>query len=182
VLFRSGGEKKAGPIRCITVGHWLRDWEAVGAAAEIFAAEGGVEFHLVTGGDTGLSHLPNVTQHKGLSDAELVALYQSCDIGFLPLIDSTANNSLLEMIACGLPLLSTDIVSVRAYMGTGNSAILLPKGERNGFADVIRELARDKDRRSALGAAARQRAVELSWKNIAPRYADLYGRLLGRPQ
>jgi len=177
-FFRPVAAPAPRPFRCITAGHWLRDWQAIKAAAESLRSDPSIEFHVVTGGDTGLQGLPNVVQHSGLSDAELVALYQSCHLGFLPLIDSTANNSLLEMIACGLPLLSTDILSVRAYAGDMRGVILLPPGERHGHADVVRQLAGDEGRRLMLAKGARERALELSWRHIAPHYGALYTRLL----
>jgi glycosyltransferase involved in cell wall biosynthesis len=62
-------ERPAGvPFRCITVGHWLRDWNAVRAVAERFAGDRGdrgVEFHVVTPHDPGLDGLPNVVRHQG---------------------------------------------------------------------------------------------------------------------
>lgn len=176
-FFKPGAEPKGEIFRCVTAGHWLRDWDAIRTTAERLVSHRSIEFHIITGRDTGLEDLPNVAVHRGLDDAQLVALYQSCHLGFLPLIDSTANNSLLEMIACGLPLLSTDLESVRAYVDD-RAAILLPRGEAESYADIIRTLAADERQRQALSTGARHCALELSWDRIAPHYAALYSRLL----
>lgn len=178
-FFRPAPRSRESVFRCVTAGHWLRDWDAVRHAAEALRDEAGIEFHVVTGQATGLEHLPNVRTYQGLSDDELVALYQSCDLGFLPLTHSTANNSLLEFIACGLPLLSTELEAVRAYVGP-DEAVLLPPGERAGFAEAIRSLRDDPARCSSMGRAARARAEQLAWPLVTQEYARLYERLLQR--
>src|SRR6185369_14927605 len=80
-------------IRCITVGHWLRDWDVFRRVAQTM---GEVRFEAVTKADVGCDGLSNVALHRGISDAALADLYRSADVLFLPLIDATANNGLLE--------------------------------------------------------------------------------------
>lgn len=175
-FFSPGPPPEDGVFRCVTAGHWLRDWTAIRAAVETFSRRSDAEFHIVTGRETGLDHLPNVHFHQNLSDEELLALYRRCDLGFLPLTDSTANNSLLEFIACGLPILSTDIASVRAYVGP-DEAVLLPKGNMQA-GDAIDALLADRPRRLSMGEKARARALSLAWPSVAQQYSDLYKRLL----
>jgi len=43
-------ERKMGPLRCITVGHWLRDWKMFGEVAERLPT---LEFHVLTARETG---------------------------------------------------------------------------------------------------------------------------------
>jgi glycosyltransferase involved in cell wall biosynthesis len=113
-FFRPDGQEPSGStLRCITAGHWLRDWDVVRSVAERMPA---LEFHVVTARETGIEDLPNVVHHRGIDDATLAALYRSADVLFLPLLDSTANNSLLEGVASGLPTITTELESVRAYL------------------------------------------------------------------
>lgn len=162
-------------FRCITVGQWLRDWNTLRAAVQL-TRRSAIEFHVVTGGTTGLEDLPNVTFHRGVTDDRLRDLYSQSDALLLPLEDATANNALLEGMACGLPVISTDIDAVRAYV-TPDAAILVPRGDAGALADAILALWRDPASREVMGRAARRRAESLSWHNVAPRFEACYAAL-----
>jgi glycosyltransferase involved in cell wall biosynthesis len=58
----------------------------------------------------------NVNFYADLSAEELREAYQSNDLFFLPLIDSTANNGMNEALACGLPVVATNIGGVPDYL------------------------------------------------------------------
>lgn len=178
-FFRPGpGAASAGAFRCVAVGHWLRDWTTIRAAAESLLSRPDIEFHIVTDRETGLEQLGNVHFHRNVDDAALVGLYQACGALFLPLTHSTANNAILEAMACGLPVISTDMESVRTYVGEG-AAILLQPGDVEGAVQAIERLSADAALRARLGAGARARAEDLSWERIAAQYGALYAELAG---
>lgn len=166
-------------FRLISAGHWLRDWTVIRAVAERLSGEPDVEFHIVTGQPTGLEGLPNVRFHKGIDDEALLALYQQSSALFLPLIESTANNSVLEALACGLPIISTHLESVRCYAGE-DAGLLLAPGDVEGAVTAIGRLRADRGLRQQLSRGARTRAEELSWPLIAQEYDRLYTELLIR--
>jgi glycosyltransferase involved in cell wall biosynthesis len=165
-------------FNCITVGHYLRDFSAVYDVAGQLRAERDIHFHVVSPKPTGLESLPNVTIYKGIDDAKLLRLYQEAQLLFLPVIQSTANNALLEGIACGLPVLSTDLPSVRTYL-PGEEAILIKDNHRSDLTDALLFLKRDRAERQRRAIAARKRAEELDWQNIAPQYETVYRSLTG---
>jgi glycosyltransferase involved in cell wall biosynthesis len=167
-----------GTLRCITAGHWMRDWNAIGSVARALSEHRGIEFHVVTGQSTGLEGLANVKIHLDVDDNAFLALYQEADFLFLPLVNSTANNSLLEGLACGLPVVSTPLRSVQAYVGEG-PAILVERNDPDGFVEAIRSLCADPDRRARMGKAARARAEELAWPRVASRWERAYRELVG---
>jgi glycosyltransferase involved in cell wall biosynthesis len=164
-------------FRCITVGYWLRDWRAVREVAEKLASKRNFEFHVVGKWDTGLNGLSNVFCHGNINDFELRALYQASDVLFLPVTQSTANNSLLEGIACGLPVVSTSLPSIEAYL-TGGEGILVKDNDPDGLVEAILQLEGDPDSRQRMGRRARARAEELSWPKIAAKYEKLCIQLL----
>jgi glycosyltransferase involved in cell wall biosynthesis len=168
--------KEAAKFQCITVGHYLRDFKAVRAVAERLSSYRDIEFHVVSSQATEIDGLPNVTVYRGIDDVWLLRLYQQSDILFLPLLQSTANNSLLEGIACGLPVVSTSLPSVKAYL-PGREAILIQDNDPGQFADAILHLMHNPSERSSMGREARKRAEELDWRNIAPQYEALYSKL-----
>lgn len=175
-FFRPAPRPKDGVFRCIAAGQWLRDWPTVKAVAERLKDRPEFEFHVVTGQPTGLEGLPNVRFHKGVSDEALRDLYQQADALFLPLGGSTANNSVLEALACGLPIVSTDLPAVRTYLGDAES-LLLPPGDVEGSLAALERLRADPGLRAALSAASRRRAEALSWPKVAERYDALYQEL-----
>ncbi len=145
--------------------------------AERLAGEA-VEFHVVTDRKTGLEDLPNVRRHSKVDDERLLALYQEADALLLPVHRSTANNALLEGIACGLPVISTRLPSIAAYV-PGGEAILVAGNDPDELTDAVRSLQEDAGAAREMGRKARRRAEELSWRNLAPRYAEIYAGVAG---
>ncbi len=173
-FFRPGHfEERPKTIRCITVGHWLRDWSVFRAVAERMPE---IEFHAVTARDTQADHLPNVFLHRGIDDEALASLYRDSHILFLPLEDSTANNALLEGIASGLPVITTDLVSTRSYL-SGDEAILTPRGDFDAAVVALGHVRADIMLRFKMGKSARAQAERLSWRRIAVQYENLFENL-----
>jgi glycosyltransferase involved in cell wall biosynthesis len=166
------------PIRCISVGHNYRDYQTVRQVATQLRDHHHIEFYVVSPRATGLEDLSNVVLHKGVDDLGLLKLYQEADILFLPLTKATANNALLEGIACGLPVLSTLLPGVKAYL-PGPEAILIERNDADRYTDALLYLVQHPDVRRTMAEAARTRALELSWSKIAPQYEVLYSELIG---
>ncbi|TIP29404.1 MAG: glycosyltransferase family 4 protein [Mesorhizobium sp.] len=173
-FFAPGDRTRANArLKCLTVGNWLRDWDTVRAVATALPE---IDFEIVTGANLGLMSA-NVTIRSGLDDDRLASLYRSADVLFLPLLGATANNALLEGVASGLPVVSSDIAAVRAYL-PGTEAILVSHAD--DFVAALRLLQADEGLRSAMAAQARVRAEELSWPRIAKLHQAIYERALGR--
>jgi glycosyltransferase involved in cell wall biosynthesis len=174
--------KKDRKFKCITVGHWLRDWNALRAIAEKLLKHKDIEFHIVTSKRTGprqigLEDLPNVSMYKDhVDDDDFLKLYQQSDLLLMPLVQSTANNALLEAIACGLPVVSTLLPSVKAYL-PGREAILVKNNDPGQLAEAIVHLYQDSSARGTMTREALKRAKELDWRNIAPQYEAIYSEL-----
>lgn len=166
-----------GAFRCITTGQWLRDWDAVRAVARELVSYSDIEFHLVTGGETGMESFRNVTLYRNIGDAELLALYQGANLLFLPLTSATASNTLLEGIACGLPVVSTRLESVKAYV-PGPEAILVPDNHPADLTEAILRLYRDPEECRKMGREARKRAEALDWRIIAREYEAVYSGMI----
>jgi glycosyltransferase involved in cell wall biosynthesis/predicted Zn-dependent protease len=177
-LFSPAAEKNdSDRVACITTGLNLRDWETFKKVAQRMPD---VTFVVVTSSRLKFEDMPNVTQHSGISDAALADLYRSADILFLPLLDTTANNTLLEGIASGLPVVATDHPAVRAYL-PNDEGILIAGNRVDGFVDAVKRLQRDPALRRKMGQQARARAEELSWPNIIKQYDAIYTRLHASP-
>jgi glycosyltransferase involved in cell wall biosynthesis len=162
-----------GSFRCITVGQWLRDYNTLQEAITLLRSSRDIEFHIVSPHVDGLDALPNVTVHWNLSDDALRQLYHESHVLVLPLLDSTANCTTLEALACGLPVIATDLPSVRTYL-PGREAILVEKNEPHAIVEAIQRLVGNPELRRTMAREARRRAEELAWSRIAARYGELY--------
>lgn len=173
-------EARAGTLRCITVGHWLRDHDALKDVAGALSDQSGIVFDVVTNRALGLETFPNIRVHKNISDDALARLYRNADVLFLPLVDSTANNALLEGMASGLAVVTTDTESTRAYLPS-DEAILVRDNDRRGLIQALVTLQRDAELKSELGRRARRRAEALSWPRLAGDFERLYETVCAAP-
>jgi glycosyltransferase involved in cell wall biosynthesis len=161
---------------CLFAGSWLRDMDQLATAVRLVGErDPWIRFRLIGGGErlAAMTARPNVEVVGHVSDDELVDEYRGADLFLLPLTDCTANNCLLEAMACGLPLVATDVGGVRDYTGD-DAAALVPAGDGEAMAEAILSLCRDPARRAAMSRAARSRAQELDWDRVAGQLLDVY--------
>jgi glycosyltransferase involved in cell wall biosynthesis len=176
--YRPGsGQKGEGKLKCITVGSWLRDYECVLEVARSLVSNPNIEFHVVSAELAEQDVPENVHVHCRLEDAELVRMYQDSSVLFIPLRDSTANNVILEGIACGLPVVVSDLPGVKAYV-PGDEAILVKDNSREKFASALLGLQQNRKRLADMALCARQRALELSWRKIVSQVESVYSGLM----
>lgn len=171
-----GPDGKNGPFQCLFVGSHLRDFRTLSDVARVIASRDpaihfcGVipeAFHDCFQG------IENVTLMNRISDERLLQLYQQADLLVLPLIDGTANNSILEAMACGLPIVSTDMPATRDYV-VPECALLAPKDDVRSVVEAIEALKLDRDKRKSFGEASRRRAMTFAWENVAHQMKQVY--------
>ncbi len=164
----------------LMVGHWLRDVDvALGAFETLKSSEFHFELRIVSPQFPASLNDPAITLLKGLTDEELREEYWSADLLYLPLLDATANNAVLEALACGLPVISTHVGGVPDAVGDDAGA-LCPVGDLAAFAEAVLSFARSPTRRAKARQAARRQAEKFSWRRIADMHHDLYQRILAR--
>lgn len=122
--------------------------------------------------------LPNAQFLSGISRDALRESYQQASCMLLTVEDSTANNGLLEAMACGLPIVAERIGGIPEYVND-EAAILTEPGDAEGLATAISRLAVSECLRDEMGCAARQRAKQLDWSCVAKATTDVYGLALG---
>lgn len=172
-------KRQPGAFKCLSGGVWLRDYPALYQTAARLIDHPDIEFHIVAPRAANAPALPNLRYHTNIPDAELLDLYQTCDLLFLPLQSATANTFLLEGCACGLPLLTSDLPSTPAYF-PGPEARPVMDNDPAEFARLILEIKDKPARRSLMAQNARRRAKELSWQRIVKEYEKTYDLLLNR--
>ncbi len=173
--FKPGNPRKKNSkkFKCLAGGVWLRDYDAIFATAKLLQKIPGIEFHIVAPKIENPTNMKNVIFHEGISDSALLDLYQNCSVLFLPMQDATANTFLLEGSACGLPIVSTDIPSIKTYF-PGEEAILIKDNDPGAFAKTLIDLYNNPQKLSRMSGYARERAIELSWSKICQEYEKFY--------
>lgn len=169
--------QKTDKFRCLSVGSWLRDYDRVLAVADRLQTHADIEFHIVSPKVSALPEQKNIYIYKDIDDTHLLRLYQQSDVLFLPLLGATANNAILEGMACGLPIISTDLTSIRAYL-PGKEAILISDNNVELCVKTILDLYNSPNICQEMARAARLRAIELSWQNVARQMELIYASLI----
>ncbi len=89
-------------------------------------------------------------------------LYPTFDLAALTSECEAFPVSILEAMACGRPIVASDLTGVREAVVEGETGELFPVGDARALAEKIIRLARDPVRRASMGMAGRKR-VESSF-------------------
>jgi glycosyltransferase involved in cell wall biosynthesis len=117
-----------------------------------------------------------------LREAELVELYHGATLLALASDEEGFGLVVLEAMACGLPVVSTDCGGPRTSVVEGETGFLVPRGDARQLAARMHAILRDGALRERLGRAGRARAVARFSLPVTGRvYLDWYDRTLHPP-
>jgi glycosyltransferase involved in cell wall biosynthesis len=116
----------------------------------------------------------------GVSDQRIVELYSECEIAVVPSLYEGFSLPAVEAMSSGVPLLATTGGALPEVAGThGETCFLVPPGDPEAMATMLRTALDDPELRSRVGAAGRRRVVEnWSWKHTAAKTVEQYRALL----
>jgi glycosyltransferase involved in cell wall biosynthesis len=109
---------------------------------------------------------------------DLPAYYRSADVFALSSNFDNSPNVVLEAMACGLPVVCTDVGGVRAFVEEDAGGTMVPAGNAAMLAQGLSEWLQDRPRVTA--AAVHNRRVvreRYSWRASARRLLDVYERV-----
>jgi glycosyltransferase involved in cell wall biosynthesis len=175
-FFEPPGQRESTGRECLFVGQWLRDFDMMRDVIRSVADTGaGLTFTIVTTDENvnRFEGLHNTVVFSRLTDAELLARYQRADLLVLPLSDCTANNSVLEGMACGLPIVTTEVGGVKDYV-TPACASLVASGDVEAMRDAILLLTSDEQLRARMGRESRARALRFGWGRMADELLEVF--------
>jgi glycosyltransferase involved in cell wall biosynthesis len=111
---------------------------------------------------------------------DVPALLAEADVFVLSSASEGLPLSLLEAMACGLPVVASAVGGVPELVGA--AGVLVEPNDDGKLAEVLASLLADQERRRALGASARARVErEFSLAKMREQHVELYDRLLGIP-
>ena len=88
------------------------------------------------------------------------------------------SNALLEALACGLPVVTTNVGDHAALVGQHDSGFVVPCSDPSALAAALCRLCADDRNRKDMGIRARQTVEPLSFSGMADRYESLYQSLV----
>lgn len=111
---------------------------------------------------------------------ELVPFYHASDIFVLPSLYESFGNVQLEAMACGKPVINTDIpTAVPEVSVHGETGLTVPPANPPALAESIKRLIENKEERIRYGIKARERVENFySMKVVSEKILSLYRKLL----
>jgi glycosyltransferase involved in cell wall biosynthesis len=100
--------------------------------------------------------------------------YQEADVFVLPSLNEGMSNAMLEALATGLPIISTNTGGAKELIKEDKNGFIIKFRDSEDIAEKIEKLINDKDMAGRMGAESRKIAESLSWENIAKKYYNLY--------
>jgi glycosyltransferase involved in cell wall biosynthesis len=109
------------------------------------------------------------------SDPELAALLRMADVVVFPYTHVYQSGALLLAMSFGKAIIASDIAGLREYVEDGVEGVLCDTSKPARLAREILALAREDERRRALGAAAREASLEsYAWDGIVMQIEGMY--------
>jgi len=168
-------------FHCICVGGHLRDFETLAQTANILSRKvNKLKISVVAPPiyHDQLSKCSNLELYSGVSDEQLLSLYRSADLLLLPLLGCTANNALLEGMACGLPVVTSDLQGVRDY-ASDECALFVGKGNSQALADAVIQLVNDEKHLQHMGRQSRAQSKKFEWEQVVNQLESVYRHISG---
>jgi glycosyltransferase involved in cell wall biosynthesis len=159
-------------------GYWVE------AAALALARLNQVHFLLIGEGE--LAEALQAQVHRLGAGAQITLAGSRSDIEeLLACMDLFVSSSLweglptviLESMACGLPVVATDIPGTRELIQPGVNGWLAPPADAQALCDAIVAAMQSPLRRAEMAVKARETVKKFSLQAVARQYIDLYDRL-----
>lgn len=105
---------------------------------------------------------------------DIVSLYHRAHVYILPSLNEGMSNNVLEALACGLPIITTDTGGTRELVEDGVNGCIIRMKDPEHIAEKIAFLAAHPEEAIAYGAESRRRAETLGWDEVAKAYRNAY--------
>ncbi len=107
----------------------------------------------------------------------IVALYAEADAMLNPTRVDNMPNSVLEALACGLPVISTNVGGVPYIVEDRRTALLVPRDDPRAMAQAMIELKSDVELRATLRREGLAEVARYGRDKVEPLWFDLYREL-----
>jgi len=108
-----------------------------------------------------------------LTGEQLAKQYASADVFLFPSETETFGNVTLEAMASGLAVIAYDYAAAKMHIVHGDTGVLVPYGDRQGFIASATELIRAPRLLHQMRRHARTYATSVSWGQVIERFETL---------
>lgn len=115
-----------------------------------------------------------------INNTTLPLVYAASDLFAFHTFHEGLGVVLLEAIASGCPVVTTEAGGTVDIIRHGENGLLVPPGDHERLAEAIVRVLLDEALRRSLGSRGRARAeAEFDWDHVAERYRDVFSRVRG---
>jgi glycosyltransferase involved in cell wall biosynthesis len=113
-------------------------------------------------------------------DAALSLVYSAADVFAIPSLQDNLPNTVLEAMACGVPVVGFDVGGIPELVRPGVTGLLAPPRDADALGNAIGRLLHDSAKRAEMGLNCRRIAAEeYALGAQARRYRALYHQVTG---
>lgn len=114
-----------------------------------------------------------------VTNEDLPELYRKMDAFVLPSETESFGLVFAEAMACGLPILASNVGGIPETVRHGIDGLLCPPGQPELLRENIQTLFDNRDARLRMGDSGRQRILDhYTWHKVSQRYLDTYSSVL----
>ena len=121
--------------------------------------------------------LRNVRFVGSVDPASMVALYDTHSILLIASLVDNQPLSILEAMACGMPIVSTAVGDIPNMIEDGESGTLVPVGDPSAMAKAGTLLLEQPERAALMAQRARESLMRYEWSNVGAAWGKTYRRL-----
>jgi glycosyltransferase involved in cell wall biosynthesis len=112
---------------------------------------------------------------------ELPAYYSSSDVFVAPTLADNLPYTVMEAMACGVPVVGSAVGGVPEQIEDGVTGILVPKAEPAPLGAALVRLLQDRETLKRMGMAGRRRVLEqFDMSQFAQKYEEIFLRAASR--
>lgn len=186
-MFSPGPVQHSGPGFTLVITRNLEPIYGIDTAIHAFALASkqvpGMQLRIAGSGPL-LPDLTRLVDQLGMGDritflgrlerSEIVALYHSSHAMLNPSRVDNMPNSVLEALACGLPVITTNVGGIPYIVADKDTALLVPPDNPEQMASALVRLSTDSALFNRLRDSGLREVRQYAWREVSPRWLSLY--------
>lgn len=125
--------------------------------------------------------LGDAVEFTGLIRHEnLAPIYRKAHAFVLPSLNEGMSNVILEAVASGLPIVTTDTGGSKELTRDGVNGFIVKMKDSDDITEKLEQLVTNPELCSRMSKESRKIAKELSWEKVAKEYTEVYGKIINK--